>query len=128
MPRSYRAYWLVFGILVTLLSTVPLWNDDLSQRRIITPAWAQGQVWSDLADTSVGSVAVQVVPRNSARIALVCTNTSTNIALRLGSATVSTTRGVQLQPKGTLMFTGTAAMFAVAESGTVTLACSEELK
>lgn len=96
---------------------------------IAAPAWGQqGSIWRPLADVTVGSVATQVAVANAARLALVCANASTTVAVRLGDATVSVTAGVQLQPKGTMTFTGSAALFAVAETGTAVMTCSEEIR
>lgn len=96
-------------------------------------SWAAGgSTFTPLADISVVSTGTGTTLQtaNQGRIGLVCTNTDATIHVRLGSTTTvpTTTKGVQLRAGASITVTSTAAIRAIAESGTVTVACTEETR
>lgn len=88
----------------------------------------QGSIWRARADVQVGNAVVTLAPANGARITLFCGNRSSTATIRVGDSTVTATRGAPLAPGATASFTGTAPLSAISESGTATIACSEEVR
>jgi hypothetical protein len=85
-----------------------------------------GTVTTPIADVTVASTATLVKAANAARVQLSCTNNSVGINLRVGDATVTASKGVRLGPGGTMMIQGTYAVYAISESTSGTLSCTED--
>lgn len=88
----------------------------------------QGSVLQDSPDVTVGVVATLIKAANSARVALMCTNTDATSPIRVGSPTVNASRGVRLGPGATLSFTATSAVWGFSEQTAAVIACSEEIR
>ena len=81
-----------------------------------------------IADLSVTGTDTLIRAASGSRTALVCTNTSATVHLRLGGSGVTTTSGVQLRAASTITLTGPYDVYGVSEGAAVTVACSEELR
>ena len=79
-------------------------------------------------DVTVGATAVSVCPANAARVDCSCTNNDGANAVRVGNSLVTATRGQRVNGGGTFKATTTSAVFAIAESGSVILSCTDQTK
>ena len=114
MPR--RVTTLGFGLLLILgLLVHPIQGTAQSR-------------FTGLADTTVTSAATLVRAANASRTALICTNTSATVAVRVGGSAVTATAGVQLRAATSLTISGPYAVYMISEGANVTVACSEELQ
>lgn len=94
-------------------------------------ALAQGgtSFYVPIADVSVTAlVAVKVCPTAGNRIGCGCRNNSTTINLRYGSAAVTPVSGEQFGPGAYGVFDAGSGVWMIAESGTVTVSCTDERK
>jgi len=86
----------------------------------------QGRVITPLADVSIIDSATLIRALNLNRVALSCTNTHSTIHVRWGNSSVSTSSGQQLRATQSIEITTTDAVYMAAESGSVTVSCTEE--
>ena len=95
--------------------------------QMVPRAWGiGGGSFVSRADVSVAGGATVLGVANAARIALVCTNNDSLIAVRVGDANVTATRGVRLAPGGIISVSATSAISAISEGAAVAVSCSEE--
>lgn len=85
-----------------------------------------GRMVVALADVSVTTSATLVSGSNADRYVLSCTNTSGSVAVRWGGSDVTATKGQQLPAGASIEIRNTGSVYMIAESGTATVACTEE--
>lgn len=78
------------------------------------------------ADVTVTTTATAVLGGNLSRLRGTCVNHGPN-PIRLGDATVTTGRGVRAVPGRAIQTASVATVYAIAEAGTATVSCSEDL-
>jgi hypothetical protein len=94
---------------------------------IAVPALAQSQA-SSRTDMTVSTTATLICPANPNRTACNCTNNDSSINIRWGGSGVTTTSGQRVTPNGTLTTAVTGPVYAAAESSSVTLSCTDEIR
>lgn len=82
----------------------------------------------DLGDTTITTSATVIRVADNTRIRMVCTNTHATVHARWGRATVTAARGAQLRAGATVEIFATGIIYMAAESGTIVIACTEELR
>jgi hypothetical protein len=81
-----------------------------------------------LADVSVAGTATPVALADPMRLALNCTNTSSSVHVRWGSASVAATTGQRLPAGSAIEIRNTAAVYMISEGASVTISCTKELR
>lgn len=97
-------------------------------RRFLTEVVSQAPAdLTDDDDVAVSSVAVEVAPANALRRSVVIQNVGAN-NVRVGTSSVTATRGTRLLPNGSRVFTTRAAIYAIREGGSnSSVSVSEEV-
>lgn len=91
------------------------------------PSVGQGPTYLvSLADVTVDTTATLLDARRLNRISLACVNTSGSIHVRMGDSAITTTRGTQIRATAGFTTDTTDAVYAIAESGSVTVTCTRE--
>lgn len=80
------------------------------------------------ADVTVTSATTAIVSANQSRLALNCTNTSSSVNVRWGSASAAATTGQRIPAGGSIEIRNTAAIYMISEGASVTVSCTEELR
>jgi hypothetical protein len=83
-------------------------------------------VTTPLSDLTVTGSATLLRAQNAGRLGLACASKSTGTSIRLGDATVTTTKGVALGPLSAVTIAGTYALYGISEGSSVTLTCTED--
>jgi hypothetical protein len=78
------------------------------------------------ADVTLTTTATPILPPNQTRLRARCTNQGPD-TVRIGDGTVTSTRGDDVLPGGTLVTYSVATVYAVAETSTATVTCLEDL-
>lgn len=87
----------------------------------------RGNLFTPLDDVAVTNAATLLRAANDDRFALILTNHSDTVHIRIGDATVTATRGVRLYAGASMTVTATSSIYAISEGANVTVSRSEEL-
>ena len=85
-----------------------------------------GQTITVVADVTVTAVATVIKAANNARRAISCTNTSTTVHVRWGSASVTATAGQRVPAGASVEIKSLGAVYMISEGSDVTVSCTEE--
>lgn len=96
--------------------------DDTSTDVEIAPSSALASA----ADVTVTTAATAILASNAARIRALISNNDAAIAMRVGDSNVSASRGVRVPPGGAIVLETTAAVYAAAESSSLTAGVAAE--
>lgn len=97
-------------------------------------AWAvnvqvdDGDQLTLIADKTVTTSATLISAANGNRAALNCTNNDSTTAVRWGGSTVTSTLGQRVAAGASISIRNTVAVYMAAESGSVTVTCTEEVR
>lgn len=91
-------------------------------------AAGQSAVVTPVADKTVTTAATLIQASNAFREALSCTNHDGTINVRWGDATITTTKGQRIPAGATAEIRTKSQVYMIAESGSVTVSCTEETK
>lgn len=80
------------------------------------------------SDVTVGATAIQVCPANGSRIDCSCTNNDGAIAVRVGDANVTASRGQRVTAGSTFKASTTGTVFAISEGGNALLSCTDQTR
>lgn len=81
-----------------------------------------------IADVTVTGTATLVKAANQFRKSLSCTNTSSSVAVRWGSSTVTATQGQRIAASVAIEINDPGAIYMISEGANVTMSCTEETK
>ena len=93
--------------------------------------WAEvspGSRVTPIADKTVTGATTAIVSANQMRLSLSCTNTSSTVNVRWGSASAAATTGQRIAAGAAVEIRNTAAIYMISEGANVTVSCTEELR